>query len=131
MSERPPFLRDLSSDHHQGLVLARHARQAALQDASEQAQMWQEVCQSFARELEPHFQAEELHLFPALRTAGEDVLVEQALREHVVLRALVAEPATPSLQAFADLLVAHIRFEEREMFARAIQLYEQGLLNFS
>jgi hypothetical protein len=60
---------------------------------------------------------------PALRAAGETGLVERTLREHRRLRALIADDGPEGLAPFADLLAAHIRFEEQELFERA-----QGVL---
>jgi hemerythrin-like domain-containing protein len=129
MNERPTFLRNLSSDHHQGLVLARKARKAETASAEARENVWLEVCARFSDELEPHFQAEELHLFPALRAVGEDALVDQALREHDEMRILIENNQSAFLPDFADLLVAHIRFEERVIFTRTRELLEQGLLS--
>jgi hemerythrin-like domain-containing protein len=129
MNERPTFLRNLSSDHHQGLVLARKAHQAAAADPEEREDVWLETCARFSNELEPHFQLEEMHLFPALRAVGEDAQVDQALREHDEMRTLIENNQSAFLPDFADLLVAHIRFEERVIFTRTRELLEQGLLS--
>jgi hypothetical protein len=40
---RHPALRDLSSEHHSGLVLARRARKAAGTDGSARSAAWEEV----------------------------------------------------------------------------------------
>jgi hemerythrin-like domain-containing protein len=129
MNERPTFLRNLSSDHHQGLVLARKARKAETASAEARENVWLEVCARFSDELEPHFQAEELHLLPALRVAGEGALVDQIMREHTEMRALVTSHSNSFLSRFADLLTAHIRFEERTVFVRINELLERGLLS--
>ena len=116
---RPPALRNLSSDHHIGLVLARRARRAAGEDASAQRHAWRELTACFRDELEPHFRRDETDLLPALRAAGLGDLVERTLVEHAVLRALVAEDRVEHLARFADALTAHIRFEEQVLFEAA------------
>jgi hemerythrin-like domain-containing protein len=122
--QRHPALRSLSSDHHSGLVLARKARQAANGDAHDQAHIWSKVVNRFEVELEPHFRLEEDVLLPAMQLAGETALVERTLIEHAALRRLIADDQTENLARFADLLQAHIRFEEKELFKRAQQRLE-------
>ncbi len=126
--QRHPALRTLSSDHHSGLVLARRARQAANGNAHGQSHCWTMVVARFHAELEPHFRLEEDRLLPALRRAGETPLVARTLSEHADLRRLIADNQTGSLAQFADLLTAHIRFEEKELFQRAQQLLDLGQL---
>jgi Hemerythrin HHE cation binding domain len=116
---RVAALRGLSSDHHGGLVLVRRARQAAGGTAAEQAQTWQDVRQRFVGELEPHFLIEERGLLQALHLAGEVSQVERTLSEHRAMRALIAEDLPGNLARFADLLEAHIRFEEKTLFETA------------
>lgn len=117
--KRSPGLRTLSSEHHTALVLARRAALAAAGDSGrEVAKVWSEVVQRFEAELEPHFHREETLLLPALMKVGEKGIVEQTLAEHAQLRSLVHERVrdAESLQLIADLLKAHIRFEERVLF---------------
>ena len=83
----------------------------------------------FDAELEPHFQAEEADLLPAMRRAGETALVERTLQEHAALRALLGEGQSENLEAFADLLTQHIRFEEKELFERAQQVLAPAILD--
>jgi hemerythrin-like domain-containing protein len=82
-------LRDLSEDHHHGLVLA------------------------------PHFQIEELLIAPGLETVGETMLAKRLYDEHRALRECVRPESgrTPSdLHRFGELQENHVRFEERELF---------------
>ena len=101
--KRVPELRDLSQDHHHGLVLARRARQAAAgEEGHEPSAVWLEVEARFASELEPHFQIE-----------------ETPIDEHEPLRACVRTGSgrtAADLRRFGELLEQHIRFEEREPF---------------
>ena len=107
-------LRDLSEDHHHGLVLARKAKLAASGQ-----EMWAEVDAAFESELAPHFEIEETFIGPALRDAGEMHLAQRLLDEHAALRRFVTpgcERSLDDLRLFGELLERHIRFEERELF---------------
>ena len=126
--QRHQAFRRLSSDHHAGLVLARRARDAAKGNQQHQADMWQTVVSQFRSEMEPHFQLEESGLLPAVARAGETGLVERTLREHTALRQLVTENLAKNLAQFAELLTAHIRFEEKELFETAQRLLDQDTL---
>ncbi|MCP3871297.1 MAG: hemerythrin domain-containing protein [Gammaproteobacteria bacterium] len=125
---RHPSLRSLSSDHHSGLVLARKARNAANGDLSDRTDAWKAIQIVFRNELEPHFQLEEQGLLPALRAVGEVDLVERTLQEHRQMRLLIAGNGPDSLLSFAELLSAHIRFEEQELFNTAQRQLEPDVL---
>lgn len=112
--KRDARLHGLTSDHHQGLVLARRISQGKLDAAS--------VRERFDADLDPHFLAEEELMLPALEAAGEAELVARTWHDHAALRAhlAAAERGEPGrLAAFAALLDEHIRFEERELFPAA------------
>ncbi len=117
--KRSPGLRTLSSEHHTALVLARRAALAATSDDVVNA--WIEVVKRFEAELEPHFRQEETLLLPPLEQAGESALVQRTLAEHKQMRACIYEKTqdAETLRLFAELLQAHIRFEERELFVIA------------
>jgi len=130
--KRVPELRDLSDDHHTGLVLARRCKQAGGRDAASTPEaVWQQVLEAFAGHLEPHFRIEEDHLLPALEAIGEGSLAERIREDHRELRALrdAGHPTRASVARFGELLEAHIRYEERQVFepvqqrlpARALQ----------
>jgi len=117
--KRSPALRDLSDDHHEGLVLARAAMRAT--EASREA-TWQRVAERFPTALEPHFAIEEDWLLPPLATCGATEGVARTRAEHAALRAFVAPDAArtlSALHAFGALLHDHIRFEERVLFPDA------------
>jgi len=117
--KRSPGLRDLSDDHHAGLVLARRCKQAArIDSARAHEEAWRHAREAFALSLAPHFQIEEELLLPALASIGEAERAERIREEHRALRALEREaPATrEGLERFGALLEAHIRYEEREVF---------------
>lgn len=109
--KRDPRLAGLSADHHRALVLARRAAAGALPVAALRVR--------FDEELEPHFRIEEDVLLPALCQAGDDDLAARTLRDHARMRDALsrAEAGDPKAVAeFSALLVAHVRFEERELF---------------
>lgn len=118
--KRDPALRHLSVDHHHALVLARRASRVAAGEVDEPIEaLWVTIRETFARELEPHFQTEEALLLPALTHAGADELVRRTLDDHRRLRQIVAgvdvDPRS-GLAEFGELLTEHVRFEERELF---------------
>ena len=117
--KRCAALRDLSNEHHQGLVLAKRAKKAA--GTTEAEQVWREIQARFAVDIEPHFQAEEVGLLPALEQKGEAELVRRTHADHAGLRRLISEVSAQAMIEFAELLEQHIRFEERELFEVAQQ----------
>jgi hemerythrin-like domain-containing protein len=132
--KRDPSLLALSREHHAALSLANRLKKAVLSgDQLRIEEARGDVVVRFATELEPHFAEEELTLLPRLATLGEIALVERTLDEHRSLRALVRKLADPAatqavgacLAEFGDLLTAHVRFEERELFERAQVLYAE------
>lgn len=122
-------LQDLSREHHGALQLALHAKRAVLSgDAARIAVSAAACVNAFAAELNPHFVVEETALLPELAQKGEQDLVQRTLAEHEELRRLIAQlkiPDATTLQSFAELLSAHVRFEERELFEVA-QRYLEG-----
>lgn len=117
--KRCPALRELSSQHHHGLVLAKRAVDAA--GTAEEEKMWGGIRACFVADLEPHFRIEERLLLPALEQAGEHDLVRRTLDDHAELRRLINQDGTQVMAEFAELLRRHIRFEERELFEAAQQ----------
>jgi len=113
--KRIAALRDLSDDHHTALALARRCKRVAAPDATA---LWEQVRETFALHLDPHFRIEDVHLLPALLDIGEPALAARIRDDHAALRA-AAERAAPDpaeLARFGALLEAHVRFEEREVF---------------
>ncbi len=123
--KRSPALTQLSREHHLALVLARRAQGMGLTDGERASSFMTQAVETFRHGLEPHFQTEEGALLPALNSVGEHRLVRRALAEHEELRRLAgrleAQDAA-SIRRFGELLEAHVRFEERELFARAESL---------
>lgn len=137
-SRRHPALIPLSHDHQHALALAFRLHHpsppgpvTAVTPASTPESRAAEVRDLWTRELVTHFQAEEAVLFPALRRhVGADdpahALIAALLAEHERMRTLVDalgsapddDARGPLLVAFADLLEAHVRTEERQLFVR-------------
>lgn len=118
--KRHSDLLQLSREHHDALKLARDARRAAEHGTpGVLAAFATHATQTFATKLDPHFSVEERGLLVLLAQAGQLELVVRTHTEHSDLRRLVRDMATPdvgTLLRFADLLMAHVRFEEREVF---------------
>jgi hemerythrin-like domain-containing protein len=119
---RDKSLVPLSRQHQHALALCVRINRAPLASERE-VQAWQvEVEQHFALEIQHHFAAEEKDVFPVARQYAELVpLVEELLAEHVRLReffeqARVRSLEGPALRQFAEMLSAHIRKEERQLF---------------
>lgn len=132
--ERAAFLLDLSREHHLALSLAHQVRKALkLGHPGEIREIGHDVSLRFQTELAPHFAKEEFELLPFLLAQGEVELVERTRAEHRALTELAgqivrevsgaaAESLGGLLLEFAELLVSHVRFEERQLFERAQQL---------
>ena len=118
--KRHEQLQDLSREHHLALKLALLARRALASGEPLQIQAAATACATaFVSDLEPHFVREENDVLPLLAQAGETALVERTLNEHDEMRRLAARlnEADPAiLERFGELLGAHVRFEERELF---------------
>lgn len=130
--KRCPELQDLSREHHTALRLALHLRRAA---ASGDEVQIDEACsharELFQQELLPHFRVEERCLLPRLEAAGGSAHVARTLIEHRAMQRLVRDLEVPdgeTLERFADLLTAHVRFEERELFEAAETLLGRDVL---
>ena len=124
--KRADALLQLSREHHTALSIAQRVKRTlGAGTATEVAALAEACAQRFVAELEPHFLDEERWLLPALENAGEHALVARTLDEHRRLRSLAAALAAGDLEPlaeFAEMLSAHVRFEERELFERAQQV---------
>lgn len=119
--KRHPALIPLSHDHHHALVEARRLRRAADSDGDPTPAV-AAFADFFAAVNVPHFREEEETLFPLVADVDEArPLVVEALLEHQRLHALVAELARSAdvrrtMRETGELLEAHVRREERELF---------------
>lgn len=137
--KRSAELRDLSEQHHYGLISARNLRLAAEGRRPLRVTV-REFLQEWEAEILPHFRAEEEVLLPgcARALADDHPLLVRTLVEHVALRHLarelaaaeagddarLAELAAETGSRFHDL----IRFEERELFPAVEQACAGPLL---
>lgn len=117
--KRHPSLIPLSHDHHHALVQARRLRRAA--GGRNAARAAAEFTRFFADESVRHFREEEEWLFPLVVDHDEArPLIVRALLEHQRLHALAGrlegEEAGIVMTELAELLEAHVRHEERELF---------------
>jgi hypothetical protein len=115
--KRSEALRSLSREHHQALSIGRDLRRADDPElaAAKFLEFWE-------REGAAHFRIEEAVLLPTWSLLGT-VHAEAAARlarEHLRLRsaalALAEAPSLAAVRQLGEELVAHVRFEERELF---------------
>jgi len=118
--KRNPILQPLSREHHTALSLANACVRAAQSgNAATVAQACQRAVLAYTQELAPHFSLEERLLLPLLQGAETQALVQRTLAEHQHLRGLLEHLRQNQLEAlnnFGKGLIAHVRFEERELF---------------
>ena len=126
--KRDSYLRDLSSDHHLALALARDIIKGCGADTPAE-QMISRVRGVFRDELDPHFVVEEQTILPALQRLGESALADKTLEDHERLRQLVAQLEAPgALLEFAEALKAHVRFEERTLFQACQHTFDEAVI---
>lgn len=126
-SRRHESLVPLSREHHHGLMLCLRIHRGV--EINARNEPWlrtkaEQSAQFFEGDLVAHFKAEEEILFPAMGNLdGAQQLVDELVIEHRRLEALAGElrrgggkGLANTLCAFADLLEAHIRKEERLLF---------------
>lgn len=112
-------LQQLSREHYTALKVARDAKLAAAGDRDQVSQGVHMVVKYFEDELDPHFKDEEASVLPLLARHGKQALAERTLAEHEEFRRLartIGDTDREALLRFAQLLVDHVRFEERELF---------------
>ena len=104
---RDPRLIPLSREHHAPLRLGRRLIAGGAQDE----------LRAMLPALQAHFAEEERTLLPRLRAGGERALAQRLLDEHRALSALFARALQGECEAeTGKALIAHVRFEERELF---------------
>lgn len=129
-ARRHESLIPLSREHQYALLLCLRIHRGL--ESHQNDPVWlqskaENVVRFFAGDLRPHFQAEEEVLFPAMQHCATELL-RDLIAEHRKLEWLAGGLhycetgfLSTRLKAFADLLEAHVRREERELFP----LFEQ------
>lgn len=117
---RHETLQPLSREHHQTLRLARQLQREGCNDETRAA------LEAHRPELVAHFASEERLCAQALERCPNDSSlaeqVERMLREHREIMDLIerlsadSSPDASACHALGEWLVAHVRFEERELF---------------
>ena len=128
---RDPALIPLSHHHQHALATCVMTRRALAQAPSPGtvAQLAARIVTQFDIELVNHFEVEERDLFPLCAALP---LVEQLIAEHRTLERLIAPlrtaPTPSDIESFCDLLTAHIRREENELFQQIQQTLPHDVL---
>ena len=113
--KRNEFLRPISREHHHGLLLCFKIRTGIKKQIT--AERINKYANWFYQNhLIPHFSIEQEILFPIL--GNENELVVKAIEEHRTIDRLFKnqESTIQNLNAIADAIENHIRFEERILF---------------
>lgn len=116
--QRQSFLKTLSWEHHDGLVLAlRLEKGLAKQTSITEVQAY--VLKMWHQGLKHHFHQEEV-CFKDYRDKHEEIPLPKMLKDHEEIRSLIdqieANPDPEHIAQFAKKLRLHIRFEERQLF---------------
>lgn len=113
--KRIEALKNLSRDHHHGLLLCWKIREGMKRNV-EITRIKNYVDWFWKQHLEEHFEIEEKHIFPILGNAN--ALVKQAKAEHRRLKRFFEDTSDPlrSISLIEEELEKHIRFEERVLF---------------
>lgn len=108
-------LQPLSRDHHHSLLLCWKIRMG-FSKGIEPVRIKHYTDWFFEYHVRPHFEMEEKHVFPILRS--DDHLVKKAISEHRRLARLFKESRNipKYLSLIEEELEQHIRFEERVLF---------------
>ncbi len=122
MEEKRPIKRSeqlapLSREHHDGLLYAWKIRQG-LQNGASVNTMREYSIWFWKHHIKPHFYQEEKILIPYM--PADHPLAQQLKSEHAHIRELILsldqEADKRTFTILCDLLDAHIRFEERQLF---------------
>jgi hemerythrin-like domain-containing protein len=128
---RDKSLIPLSHQHQHALALCVRIERASPIDSADLAVWQSEISLIVRHEIRVHFGAEERVLFPQARRFEELIsLVEELVQDHAVLRdsferAEQGAMSATEVSAFAHLLSAHIRKEERRLFERMQELMDK------
>lgn len=142
--KRHPDLRELSDDHHQGLVNSLRLKRAASGEGVTPAEAARAFLKFWREDTSLHFRKEEEVLLPVVARYGgnlRDECVVVMLAQHARIRGLTMQLGDEveredvqrkTLQTLGKQLEAHIRLEERALFpALEVSLPEEALAEVS
>ena len=127
---RAAALVPLSREHHESLVLARRACDPE-RPGADPAALREHLLRRWPLVFEPHFQAEEQVLLPALAEAGAADRAAAGRAQHEHVRACITRLQAgdlSALSAWGEAMREHVRWEERELFPRAEALLDLARL---
>ncbi len=128
----------LSHDHHHALILAQAIKKNAVNSGLGAKSIEEKIkaaINTFNTELIPHFNHEEVLLFPIALGKDEelDKMIEDIMEEHDKIRIAVeflnAGNIEDNLDAFGRLLEQHVRTEERILFPKIEEVVGDEELN--
>jgi hemerythrin-like domain-containing protein len=129
---RDPSLIPLSRQHHNALALCVLLRRSLAADSSAEslARAAQKIVDRYEIELSNHFEIEEQVLFPL---CADRLLVAQLIAEHRAIERLVAQarsaPSPALIEEFCEMLSAHVRREESQLFEEAQRSLARDVLD--
>lgn len=130
--KREKFLWPLTQSHHRALLTAKRIRErfsvtGGGKDQKLVEEMAAEVQKLYDGELRLHFWDEEKILCIYEERMGKFEPEPQKIRrEHRQLEALIAHSDREKLLQFAELLTAHVRFEEDVLFDKVERVLGEG-----
>jgi hemerythrin-like domain-containing protein len=125
--KRSQQLAPLSREHHDALVFLLRIKQG-LKNGTDPTILCDYIHWFWNNNLKDHFDHEEELLLPQLPT--DDQLAIQLKNEHQTIRSLISKDLDKDqIVPFTDLLNAHIRFEERELFPHIERKVAMQVLN--
>lgn len=126
--KRAKALINLSRDHHKALVTAKQIKTLKADSDSEISNYWDAKREIIRSELEQHFTEEERALSPLLLESAEH-LNQRIISDHNELLRLLSSKNIDDALQFSELLKAHVRFEERELFPWLQNQYTESELS--
>jgi hemerythrin-like domain-containing protein len=132
--KRSTELTALSREHHQSLRLAKKCMDTAANGDPQQCKaLCTEIVSIFDEEWERHFHNEEISIFSITNTMSGKIhaLGMQLVGEHEQMRRMATDMKDcdcTALSAFGELLKAHTRTEERELFPLVEKLFSREQL---
>lgn len=120
--KRDPRLIEFSREHHLALKLGNALAKV------ESAEAGNAEVDEHREFLLAHFLEEEQDLLEIIKEIDNDAVGERFLNDHVQLRAFLQQESLSlqELQEFGTQLIAHTRFEERELFTLIQQYWERA-----